>query len=104
MLESKVSKNAWSSNPVTVWNREVMEIEARLASEMIIRWGMVAAAPDGEDSAGRAKLRLLTPAELVERACESATLLIMECRARDWVHITPSINASGDKEKNDEQS
>jgi hypothetical protein len=44
------------------------------AREFISRWGMVAAVPDGEDSSGRAKVRLSTPEELVVRAFETAEL------------------------------
>lgn len=48
---------------------------AKVAIEFITKWGMVAAVEDGEDSAGRQKLRLATPEELVDRAVITAKLL-----------------------------
>lgn len=47
---------------------------------------MIAAQSDGEDSAGRSKLRLQTPQELVERACNVAGLMYEEIKARGWDH------------------
>jgi hypothetical protein len=64
--------------------------EASLAINLIERWGLVAAKPDGEDSAGRAKLELLTPEELVNRACDTADLVLKECEARGWMLPIPA--------------
>lgn len=72
-------------------DRDLPEWEARLACSMIERWGMAAAVEDGEDAAGRAKLRIMTPQELVERACEVAALSIEQFRARGWVQLAPSF-------------
>lgn len=77
---------------VKVWEREHPELEARMAVDMLVKWGMVAASPDGEDSAGRQKLRLATPEELVERAIQCADLLCAKMRERRWFHVAPSIN------------
>ena len=55
-------------------------VEANFAAMMIERWGMVAATPDGEDSAGRQRLRLPTPEELVERAFECARIYMRVAR------------------------
>lgn len=60
-------------------------MRAGLAMDMARKWGMVAGKPDGEDSEGRAKLGLLSPAEVVERAIETADLLMTEIEARDWM-------------------
>ena len=46
------------------------DARATFAMQCIERWAMVAAQPDGEDSAGRAKLRRLTAIEIVNHACE----------------------------------
>lgn len=72
-------------------DREVANWEARLASFLIERWGIVAATPDGEDSSGRAKVRALAPGELVEKACETATLAVQAFRDRGWVTLLPSF-------------
>lgn len=64
--------------------------EARMACLLIERWGMIAGKSDGEDSAGRAKLDLMPPAEVVERACETAQLAVAEFERRGWVeNVTP---------------
>lgn len=63
---------------------------ARLAAEFISRWGMVAAVPDGEDSAGRSKLRLATPEEIVTRGCETAAALWEEFQKRGWLLDFPA--------------
>ena len=63
---------------------------ARLAEQLAERWGMVAAEDDGEDSAGRQKVRLATPIEVIERACAVASLLHAEFTARGWYVEIPT--------------
>lgn len=75
---------------------EVVGAEAHLAQELIRAWGMVAAIGNGEDSAGRAKLRLQTPAELVDRATATAEAFFTEVRARGWTtKIPPKLVEAG---------
>lgn len=62
---------------------------ARLAASMAERWGMVAATPDGEDSAGRQKLRSLEPDELAERACLTAQALWSRFESLGWLVPIP---------------
>lgn len=68
----------------------VTDPRATLASQMAERWGLVAGESDGEDSAGRQKLRLLTPPELAKRACEASEALFKEFTERDWLVKTGS--------------
>ena len=70
---------------------ELPHWEARLACLLIEKWGLVAAEIDGEDSAGRSKLRSMTPEEMVERACSTAALAVAEIRKRGWVTMTPTF-------------
>lgn len=70
---------------------EAPEWEARLASILIERWGIVAGMPDGEDSRGRARVRKATPVELVTEACETAALAVAEFRKRGWVVNVPTL-------------
>ncbi len=72
-----------------VYKKEVLNSEGLLATVMLEKWGMVAAVEDGEDSVGRAKLRLLTPEELVERACTVATIAMQRFRDRGWTLELP---------------
>ncbi len=64
-------------------------LEARIAIEMVQKWGMIAAMDDGEDSAGRHRVRLMTVEELVQRACDSAQKLIEEFEKREWLLELP---------------
>jgi hypothetical protein len=63
-----------------------------LASQILEKWAMVAAEPDGEDSAGRSKLRVLTPFELTERACDIADHAFTQFERRGWLVALPSID------------
>ena len=63
--------------------------EGRMATILIEKWGTVAADTDGEDSAGRSKLRLQTPEEIVQRACDTAALACAEFRKRGWIIPVP---------------
>ncbi len=88
MIESNKYKPKFLDEVVTVWDRERPELEASLAGTLVDRapWRV-----DGEDSSGRMRLRLATPAEAVARAIETAELLVKACRKKGWIHITPSI-------------
>lgn len=89
-------RNAWSRKEqppepeVTLNALEAFDSEARMAAALIERWGCAAASPDGEDSAGRAKLRKLTPTELVNEACETAKIALEEFRRRGWMLKLPT--------------
>lgn len=71
--------------------RDLPSWEARLACTLVEKWGMIAAVDAGEDSAGRAKGRLMDPAEVVARACNIAEMTAAECRRRGWVDQLPPI-------------
>ena len=61
---------------------ETPDQTARMAFALIERWGAVAAEADGEDSTGRAKLKLQSPADLVKRAFDIAEAAIAEAKKR----------------------
>ncbi len=71
------------------YNKFLFGAEAKIAIEMVQRWGIIAAMDDGEDSAGRHRVRLMTTDELVQRACDSAQKLIKEFEKRDWLLELP---------------
>lgn len=62
---------------------------ARLAMELVARWGIVAATDGGEDAAGRSKLKLQSPTEVVERAMETADKLISSIENSGWMIDCP---------------
>ena len=69
---------------------EIPGHEAEFALRCVERWAMVAGMPDGEDSAGRAKLRVMTVDELAERACDVAEVTFSMLRARGMMVTLPS--------------
>jgi hypothetical protein len=69
---------------VTIHPREGLTVEADYAVRLAERFALIMAEDDGEDSAGRQKLRLATPEEVVERACNIAELMFTALRYRDW--------------------
>lgn len=81
---------------VVVWETRHMELEAKIATVFIEKWGMVTGIGDGEDSAGRHKVRLATPDEVVDRACEMAELACKAFEKRDWFTEAPSIQDAKD--------
>jgi hypothetical protein len=74
-------------NKGTIYYGESLLPEGQFAAHMIEKWGMVAATPDGEDSAGRQKMRLATPEELVERAIETTNLLFRRMREEGMTFV-----------------
>lgn len=78
-----------SLRKLVVHDTEIMDNKARLASELITRWGMVTGTVNGEDSSGRSKLIDLTPVQVVDRACEIADLAIEAFRTKGWFVQAP---------------
>lgn len=64
--------------------------EAKMATDMIVKWGMVAAEDDGEDTAGRHKIKLSSPKNLVDRAVEMAELACQAFEDKGWFLALPT--------------
>ena len=62
---------------------------AQMAQSFIERWGMLLCDSDGEDSAGRQKLRLMLADEVVARACQMAEIAWQEFERRGWLLTLP---------------
>ena len=62
-----------------------------LAVELIARWGMVNGKPTTEeDTAGRAKMDLMEPTEVVERAFTMACLAWAQLEEMEWLVKVPT--------------
>lgn len=87
VIEDKYSRNS----AVEVGERMKMmpNFRAQIATDMLVRWGSVAAMPGEEDSAGRATLRLQSVEESVKRAVEMADMLVTEFENRGWFIQVP---------------
>lgn len=77
---------------IVIHGKHAPDPRVDIARDLIARWGLVAANADGEDSAGRAKLRLATPEELVARACDAAEKAYAEFEARGWLVPLPAVD------------
>ena len=60
------------------------QYQIQMASTLVEKWGLVAGMPDGENSDGSQRFRLMTPDEIVARACETAQAAYAEFIARGW--------------------
>lgn len=86
--------------------RSAVSHKGMIAVTLVEKWGMIAAVEDGEDSAGRTKLRLSTPVEVVNRAMETADILVEQMKQVGWIVKTPTstemrakfLEARGDDE------
>jgi hypothetical protein len=67
--------------------------KAEYAKHLMEHHATVCAVPDGEDTAGRSKLRLQTPAEVVDRCVEIADRAYAEFEKRGWLVAVPSMDA-----------
>lgn len=81
-----------SLKKLTVHDTELLNMEARLACDMIIRWGLVTGKLAGEDTVGRAVIKECTPQEVVERACDTAELSVKMFRERGWIVAGPDVS------------
>lgn len=76
-------------NNIKIYKKQALSQKAAFVSEMLIRWGVIASSPDGEDSAGRAKGKLYPVNELVSRACNIADAAWFEFEKRGWLLTLP---------------
>lgn len=89
-LDYKILKK-YGVSDIQLHERMHPDLQGRIATDLVTRWGMVAAMPDGEDSAGRLKLRLMTPDELVARAMETADRLVKAMHEAGNLLMLPSL-------------
>jgi hypothetical protein len=71
---------------------------AGFAMQIIERFALIAATPDGEDSAGRQAMRLREPAEIASFASRVADAAFKEFQERGWLLAMPAYEAlAGDQ-------
>ena len=89
-VTAKVVKFRNDVRQIAVHNDEISNPEALLTFALVERWGMIMGTPDGEDSSGRQKVRIMTASELVERACRVTEQVFMACRDLGWIRPGPT--------------
>lgn len=77
--------------------------QARFAMALVERWGLVVGEPDGEDSAGRSKLRTLSPEELANKATAASAALYEKMDTLGWMIDLPDQAELADMRKSDEE-
>ena len=91
-----LTKQTRSGTDILTYRKTALSSPAELALRMVERWGMICCIPDGEDSAGRGISRLMTPEELIARACAVAELTIIEFDKRGLVLHLPTPEMGGE--------
>ena len=81
----KKETHRFEEQGVMLHDTEIMSQEARAVLSFLEKWGMVAAEDAGEDSAGRARLRLLSEREVVDRAMSMARHAFADLRREGWL-------------------
>lgn len=83
----------------------ILSRQAYFAMELVARWGVVAAVPDGEDSVGRQQLRVMTPVELTDRAIKITELMFERMaekeftqEAQDWETLLATFREGQEKD------
>ena len=94
----------YDDKKVVLFQTESPTQEGSFALQLVERFGLIAGQPDGEDTAGRAKARMLTPVETVARAFDLAAESFRVMRERGMLVQLPDlneINAEQDAERTD---
>ena len=68
-----------------------LDLRARMALDIAKQCAMVVAESDGEDSAGRQRIRLLDAHEVALRAVRIAADMWDEFEKRNWLHDLPEM-------------
>ena len=91
-IEVKIEKERYDKKAeVSVNDTDYFGSRAKIVVELISKWGIVAAVPDGEDRKGRSKLRLMEPDELISRAFTIADKMFNEFEMRQWMIQVPDF-------------
>jgi len=92
LIKFKSHYHAEKSPVVTVYSTEFSSLKGKFVTRFVERWGMVAAEEDGEDSKGRAKLKLSPPQDVVDRAFVITDLLFEGLEKRGLIMHGPSYD------------
>lgn len=98
---ARLVADAYEPIPMQAVQRYVREVklvsdlapnsEMNLALILLEKWGMALADNDGEDSAGRAKYKIMDPKKVVARAFTMAELAFREGKKRGWLVSTQIV-------------
>lgn len=89
-MEAIPYKDYASGYSYKLYKRHIPDDRAAFAMELMSRHAGITAQQDGEDTAGRAKMRREQPAELARFCCEVAEAAFAEFEERGWLLHLPS--------------
>lgn len=69
---------------IRIYNEWVPNEVGHIAVDLMKHLAICTGTPDGEDSAGRSKLKLLPADEVAKRACDIAAAMEKELKDRGW--------------------
>lgn len=85
-----IKRERYGHTEIIVQESEVPFPQAKFAMELMRHLAIAAGVPDGYDTVGRQKLRLMTEEEVVARASKIAELSWKEFRTRNWLLDIPT--------------
>lgn len=88
-LVYRVVENRYGINDRQIVKLQCENPQAAFAMDLMKHLGICAGRPDGEDSTGRQKGALLSPDEVVTRACSIADIAWQEFQKRGWILDIP---------------
>jgi hypothetical protein len=101
MRPSRYGENPWPCS-VGQHAKVMLDPRATFVLQCIERWAMVAGEPNGEDSAGRQRLRRLTPSEIVDHATKCAAAAFAAFEEQGWAVKVPAFEDIADALKDQE--
>lgn len=84
---------------IVICGSVVLDPRADLAERIMRQLSIICATPDGEDSAGRQRFRLMTPEEVAQRATDIADCAFEQFEKRDWLTAIPLPKPPKSKEE-----
>lgn len=82
---------------VMIHDKRVPDMRAKFAMVLMERWGMVTAAPDGDDTVGRQKFRRLDPYEVAQYACEVSRHAFDRFEQLGWIADIGDFDAASER-------
>lgn len=83
---------AQNSGPIVVeYHDKILCPKAKMAVAFAEKWGMALAEPDGEDTAGRQQHKVVSPANIAQRACDMVDELYLKFNEKGWVVKVPDL-------------
>lgn len=84
-------RKKWREDNVVGTETSAPTYQAKLAVQLAGNIAVCLGEPDGEDSAGRAKVKLMAPEKIVRHACDIAELMAKEFDRRGWFSDIPEL-------------